>query len=303
MKELLNLPGPWFIAAYLALGVVALMSRPLFRQLCRAVGAADSSGAPASRMTVHEEACLAAGARRACEVAATTLALRHCVQAAPDGRSLQAVGERPTGANELERAVFDSIRKDGTLVPVSAAGQAALQRCTDSLSARGLLHAAGSPRMRCQRIAAGLPLFALAAVGVAKIAIGLQRDRPVGILVALVIVTLAILWFSKGPATARTKLGDKTLEVLHKRNAALKTTLLRRADHVAEADVALAVALFGLSVLAGGPLDWLAVAAAPPPSDSGSSSGDSSSDSSSSSSSCSSGSSCGGGSGCGGCGS
>lgn len=300
MRELLNLPGPWFIAAYLALGVAALMLRPLFRRMCPAASVPTATGA--GELSAHQMAYLAGGARRACETALVSLAQNQSVKPRDGGSGFATEGPRPAAAGELDKAVFDSLKAQGGLVPSGSAGQAALQRLADTLGARGLLHAPGSAHLRCARWAANIPLLALATVGASKIVIGVQRDRPVAILVLLVLATIAFMWFARGPAAVRTRLGNKTLEVLNKRNAALRTTLMRRPADLTGADLSVAVALFGVSVLAGGPYDWVAQTLVPPSSDSGStSSGDSSS--SSSSSSCSSGSSCGGGSGCGGCGS
>jgi len=134
------------------------------------------------------------------------------------------------------------------------------------------------------RLIQTLPLALLFAFGLAKWTIGSMRDRPVGLLTALLVVTAIVGLMRFGLLDRRTRAGKTVLA-----DARFEAARLRRAMPTDEAP--LAVALFGTSVLAGSYLsDFHRMRAAASGSDSGSTGGDSGSGG------------CGGG-GCGGCGS
>lgn len=156
-----------------------------------------------------------------------------------------------------------------------------VQQLRETLVRQGGWHAPQEAR----RIAfhSALPLWLLAGFGSAKIAIGLLRDRPVALLVVLVIATVvaALLFHFKRPGITRA--GRDLLRAQKARHA-----LTLRAPR--KGQLALAVALVGTGVLAGTALAGYHELRHPP--SSGDSGGSSSSDSGSD----------GGGSGCGGCG-
>lgn len=144
---------------------------------------------------------------------------------------------------------------------------------------------------------ARLPVLLLIAFGAIKILVGLSRDRPVGFLVGLVLLTLNLLFIRE--RRRRTRRGDRALALLEDRNAALESTARTAPEQLSPADVALAAGLFGGGALWGAPFSGLAVAGAGP-----AQSKSAWSASSCGGSSCSTGSSCGSscGGGCGGCG-
>lgn len=156
-----------------------------------------------------------------------------------------------------------------------------VQQIREALVRQGGWHAPQQAR----RIAfqSALPLWLLASLGVAKIAIGLLRDRPVALLVILVIATVvaALLFHFKQPGI--TRVGREQLQAQQARHA-----LTLRAPR--RGQLALAVALVGTGVLAGTALAGYHELRHP--SSSGDGGGSGSSDSGSD----------GGGSGCGGCG-
>ncbi|SDD70131.1 TIGR04222 domain-containing membrane protein [Aquimonas voraii] len=156
-----------------------------------------------------------------------------------------------------------------------------VQQVRETLVRQGGWHAPQAAR----RIAfhSALPLWLLAGFGSTKIAIGLLRDRPVALLVFLVIATVvaALLFHFKRPGITRA--GRDLLRAQRARHA-----LTLRAPRKGE--LALAVALVGTGVLSGTALAGYHELRYPP--SSGDSGGSSSSDSGSDS----------GGSGCGGCG-
>lgn len=135
---------------------------------------------------------------------------------------------------------------------------------------------------------AALPLLMLFAFGAAKLMIGLSRDRPVGFLIAFLVVTLIAILCRIFAIDRRTERGTLALA-----EARVRHERLRRAPTTAETGTA--VALFGTVVLAGSAFAMLHQMRAP--SDSGASGGGDGGSSGGDGGGCG-----GGGGGCGGCG-
>jgi uncharacterized protein (TIGR04222 family) len=133
-----------------------------------------------------------------------------------------------------------------------------------------------------------VPLF-----GVVKIFVGISRDRPVTILVVLCIFSVIVAFGGFGRSVYRSRRGDRALGQLKEANAALQFQAGRRIENLAGDDLVLALGLFGMAILAGGPMAGLQTALKPPVNSSGCGGG-------CGSSGCGGG-GCGGG-GCGGCG-
>ncbi len=131
-----------------------------------------------------------------------------------------------------------------------------------------------------------LPYAMLLMFGATKLAIGEARERPVGFLIALLVVTAFLALIRAATIARLTRAGTEALTTARK-----NADRIRRAPRAAE--TAMAVALFGTAVLAGSEFDAFHKLRAAS-GDGGGSGGDSGSDSG--------GSGCGGG-GCGGCGS
>lgn len=176
---------------------------------------------------------------------------------------------------------------DGRLRRIVKRVDPPLRRIRDALRASGLL--LGNGQRWLFGLYCALPFAAVTALGIAKVSIGIARDRPVAILVVLTFLTGAatVLLFTSRPE--RSRAGERTLAELGRRYAHA-----RRAPR--DNDIAIAVALAGTAVLAGTAYADFHEFRTPGSNSGSSSSGDSSSDSCSSDS----GSSCS--SGCGGCG-
>lgn len=293
-----DLPGPLFLALYIGAFIVALVLQARLRALCR--GNAALGRLP--RLTPYEAAYLVQGRERAVETALAKLAHDGTIAPAPEAGSFAIQAPLPEGSDPVLQDVYRELQQGRTrLQALSASTPASLQRIEARLQREGLLMADGTPEAACWRRSGTWPLWAVFALGAVKLGVGLSRGRPVGLLVVLLIVTLLVAWFSRGLPRLSAR-GELVVPELLKRNAALRTTALRRGADLAEADMLLAVALFGSTVLASGALAWVHQAMARPVS-SGSSDGGSSdgggSSCSSGGGSCSGG--CGGG--CGGCGS
>src|SRR5262249_48022862 len=112
-----------------------------------------------------------------------------------------------------------------------------------------------------------VPLFLVLGVvllGVIKILVGLSRNRPVGVLVAVCVATAIVTLLGFARAVHRTRLGDRVLHQIESENGVLWHTAQFRPETLRGADLTLAVALFGTAILAGGPLSHLSRALRPP---------------------------------------
>ena len=125
----------------------------------------------------------------------------------------------------------------------------------EELKQRGLLTDAwyGSPKLWLT----AAPLLAVLMLGLAKISVGIARDRPVAFLVigcAVVAIIMFVGFFRK---PRRTTAGDKILAAARLEYQALRRATEQGAASVEPASLALAVGLFGTTFLAGSPLDQL----------------------------------------------
>jgi hypothetical protein len=104
-----------------------------------------------------------------------------------------------------------------------------------------------------------LVALAVPAIGLVKIFVGLQRDRPVGFLALATVVTLVLglIRFSRQPTLSRA--GGRCLRRARREQAALKANAgyLRQAHSPLAVALPLSVALFGTGVLASGRLSPL----------------------------------------------
>ncbi|WP_257386750.1 TIGR04222 domain-containing membrane protein, partial [Tahibacter caeni] len=275
----LDYDGPTFLLLYFVLiaaciGIVVLVRRR-FR--------GDSDAVPRGpALDTWAVAYLAGGTLRVVDAGVASLLADK--QAQWDARKRRLQVPRPQDVRDYP---LDEIARaaaaDPALPRIVRHVRPRLQRLRDLLCSRGLLLTEG------QRwsigLASALPFALLELLGLAKIAVGIERDRPVGFLLVLTLlvgIATAMLLFRR---PERTRAGDSLLAELNRRHAHA-----RRAPR--DGDIGLAVALAGTTVLAGTAYAEFHESRAANASSSGCSSG--SSCSSDSGSSCS--------SGCGGCG-
>lgn len=301
LSTLLNLSGPSFLVFYGAAFVAVLM---VVRVLKRHVLPGPAPSAGAHRLSAYELASLAGGPARAVTTALARLTHLDVLAPAEGGPGFTVRQPLPAHAHELERALYQEIEQSTvvppTLLTLSRLDERHVQpfeQLNAKLVERGWLVSPTAPRTHWVRMGVAVLWLALIALGVAKLGIGVVRDRPVGILVVLLGIAFVSAWFSWRHIPRLTPRGDAMLGDLSRRNAALRTTLTRGSQsghNVSHEDLLLGVALFGTVVLVDSPLAWME-----PVRPASNSSGDGGS----SSGSCGGGSSCGGGGGgCGGCG-
>lgn len=297
----LDLPGPAFLALYLVLLVSALIIAFMFRRWLVARG---ENQTPVVRLDPYEAAFLSNGRDAVIDTAIAMLVQRQVLKAVSATRSLATSGSLPRDAHPVERAVYQAVARSATPVKeVRAAALWSVEEIGERLKNMGLI--LSDARWRAVRAVPTLIMVAVLALGIAKVFVGLSRNRPVSILVELSFVTvvIALLFFFVRPRA--TPAGEYVLLQLKLDNAALHATARSRPQMLTPGDMAYAIGLFGIGALPFVDDSWteLRQTLNPPPSATSSSgSGNSCSSGSSCSSSSSCGSSCGGGGGCGGCG-
>jgi uncharacterized protein (TIGR04222 family) len=217
--------------------------------------------------------------------------LHHNVLRLENGK-LATGNALPADAAAIERSVFECVATGSTTMEdLRRALGPDIEHYRRRLSQKGLV--VDDFRAPPLRLVPSLVYGAVLLLGVAKIFVGLSRDRPVAFLVLLTLVgSLGFLVLARRPW--RTRLGDATLRALQEEHQALRTTAMAgNASQVLNGrDLALAVGLYGPALLI--PMGYGDLRQIMRPASSGGG-GDSSSSSDS-------GSSDSGGGGCGGCG-
>ncbi|TDR44007.1 uncharacterized protein (TIGR04222 family) [Tahibacter aquaticus] len=276
----LDFSGPEFLLTFGVLMVVCFVVSASLRARLRNTGGDTWPGVPLDAWSV---AYLAGGTARVVDAGVASLLAAGSAHWNAKEQRLDV--PHPNHIDEFplaEIARASAAKTKAGKIPAQLDGMMT-RRLREPLVQRGLL--LDDTQRRRIGLFTALPFLLLTAFGLAKIAVGISRDRPVFflcILTAFAVVMSLRRWFST-PTTSSA--GDQLLRELNQTHAHV-----RRAPR--DGDMALAVALAGTAVLAGtayaGFHDYRSPASSGSSGDSGSSS-------------CSSGDS-GGGGGCGGCG-
>jgi uncharacterized protein (TIGR04222 family) len=163
----------------------------------------------------------------------------------------------PEQAHPLEKDVYQAVdREIGSLLTrVRQNTAASADKLRERLEKLGLI--VPESKAILVRMAPVSLLIAMALFGLAKIFVGVDRDRPVGFLFALVGITILVTVVFGCLPCFRSRLGDATLDKLKHDNAALEYTAGRRSHALTDDDLIMATGLFGVGVLAGGHLGYL----------------------------------------------
>lgn len=229
------LDGSAFLRLFGALFLIAGAASLLIPRLLRAPGRQGPLPEPAAAAL----AVLGGGATRLAEAAAAALLGRGALAIAGKRLVPAAASASPHDAAEAALAGgADNWRQAVRLVQPAAAAT------RGQLVTAGLIASPGD--VRALRLAQTLPWLLLLIFGLARLAQGLERGRPVGFLIlALLLAGVLALWRA-GMVDRLTTAGHDTL-ARHRRQA----DRLRRATTADEAG--LAVALFGTAVIATSP--------------------------------------------------
>jgi uncharacterized protein (TIGR04222 family) len=297
----LDLTGPEFLPLYLILAGMALVCGIGLRLLASMPWSPLTSFSSLARrakvseglqLDPYEVAYLAGGETLAVHAAIAVLVHTSYLSVDTTTRRLHRTKEPEADRHPLEEAVFTFVGPDQGSTVKEIEGN--VRRIVSQSSARpralGLI--LSEDQAMLARLLTTAPLVLVLLLGVAKVFVGISRGKSTEFLVFLCIGTaiLAFLIFKWKPL--RTVRGTFALSKLKEKNTALSYTSRREPGRLAHDDLVLALGLFGMAVLASGPLQDLQRVIHPPPS--------AGSSWTSCGSSC--GSSCGGGCGGGGCG-
>jgi uncharacterized protein (TIGR04222 family) len=274
----LNLRGPEFLSLYLTLLGACVMASLCWRNWHR-LKHEPARSLPTGEVPVWQLAYLRGGPRGVIDTATAHLHEEGFLGWDASSKKLVRLKDEPPDDSLLRTLLPNLCGPTARLAPAEKAGP--VQQLREQLVRYGWWHSEQAAR----RIAllSALPLWLLATFGAAKIAIGVLRERPIVLLVILLMMTIAMALVFQLNRPGATRAGRKLLGVQKARHA-----LSLRAPR--QGQLALAVALGGTAVLAGTALAGYHELRHPP--SSGDGGGSSSSDSDSD----------GGGSGCGGCG-
>jgi len=235
--------GPQFLLLYAALFAVTVPVVVLARR--RALAGPTGAAAPA-RLDPYEAAFLNGGSGLVATTAVTSL-LRDGVLTSTSRRGRRVrLGVRaapPAEAHPVEWATYQLVaaQPDRTLAEVQAAlgREPAVAAVRERLRLGGL---APTPEQRARYRAAGLWFAPLVVLGVARAAAGSANGRPVGFLVALLAVTVAVAVVAALRVPDATALGRRTL-------GRLRAETRRPPVGASPAELGMATALFGAGVL------------------------------------------------------
>jgi uncharacterized protein (TIGR04222 family) len=238
-----GISGPQFLLLYVALFAVTVPVVVLARR--RALAGPPGAAAPA-RLDPYEAAFLNGGSGLVATTAVTSL-LRDGVLTSTSRRGRRVrLGVRaapPAGAHPVEWATYQLVaaQPDRTLAEVQAAlgREPAVAAVRERLRLGGL---APTPEQRARCRAAGLWFAPLVVLGVARAAAGSANGRPVGFLVALLAVTVAVAVVAALRVPDVTALGRRTL-------GRLRAETRRPPVGASPAELGMATALFGAGVL------------------------------------------------------
>jgi uncharacterized protein (TIGR04222 family) len=252
-----DLPGPAFLLLYAAVFAAGLALAAFLRGRSRGPGPGPPSEPPA--LDPYEMAYLADGPRRAVDAALTRLVRDGVLRMEGRPRRLVCQGDLPPGAHPLEKCLRPSSRAKSGRIAEELRRRATAQMEPIRARLRKLGLVVGRVPLLPPAVMLGVALF-----GLIKVVVGAARDKPVGFLVLACIGTVLVALKGFGRPVHRTRRGDRVLAQLKREHAALRETAGARRGDLPSADLSLAVGLFGLGLLAKGPLTGLQTLLRPP---------------------------------------
>jgi uncharacterized protein (TIGR04222 family) len=261
----LDAPGPLFLVMYAGAFMLACALAWAVRSEARGPSAASPKPL---RLDPYAVAYLNGGPVLAVNTAVACLAERGLIDVRRSDATLRAKPDAVAAAagaalEPLERHVLSAAYGTAArkVSEVRAAVAPQVRAIADDLEGQGLLIPAArgaSAQLVCTLVALTVP-----AVGVAKILVGLWRDRPIGYLAAMVVISVpvALLLFARRPH--RTRRGDLALDHLRTTHGDLKSRVRRLVSATTPAAaagdpaLALGMGLFGLALLDGTDLSSL----------------------------------------------
>jgi uncharacterized protein (TIGR04222 family) len=254
-----DLPGPQFLALYAAMVLAGVVLAFIVRRKSR-TPSHDLLEDP--RLNPYEVAHLAGGAPATVNAALARLVNVKALDLDDKGASLHRGGGEYKPVHPLESAILGTAGEAFKVKEVREAAALEVGHIRKRLEDLDL--EMNDEKRRTAGCLPALVLLFIVVLGIVKIAVGVSRNKPIeflGIEVG-VLALAAVLIFAIRPK--RTIRGDRYLERLRLRHAALKTTAGAAPATLQGDDLSMAVGLFGVGVLAGGPMMSLQRALTPP---------------------------------------
>jgi len=250
----MNLSGPEFLLLWFSGAAVAWMLTLILRTLLTSKRSTmPSIDELATRLHPTEVAYLAGGIERAIEAAVTGLHHRGLIEIngsnmtyverpklMPDGMYRGVVAQEEL--SRVEQFVIDHKTARVTELVDEASD---LDRWLETKLKRDYLLVTNPGAVRIQAM---LPMIAWLLFGLAKVFVGVSRDRPVTFLV-LGLALFAYVGVKTAMPGRRTGKGDALLRQLKKRLHALETTATHAPQQLSGADMMLAYGVFGGALL------------------------------------------------------
>jgi uncharacterized protein (TIGR04222 family) len=284
--------GPDFLLFYIVLFAVCFSVAFWLRNRLR-VPVADSR--PAPDLDGYSIAYLNGGRILTVNTAIANLVNQAGMRVDSKSRRATSLVTKPMFTHELERLIYAAARStDGnTISNIRLSAKSAVEPIAETLKERGLVVADAAAKSAIL-LPLTIALIAIA-IGVIKILVGVSRDRPVGFLIVLCVLSLVISLIAFARRPLRSHYGDAVLKQLQERHTGPRT-LGRNISNVPAAEFAMVMGLFGMNALVGSQLGDLRQSLMAPTGNGGSCGGGCGGGS------CGGGCGGGGGGGCGGCG-
>jgi uncharacterized protein (TIGR04222 family) len=242
----LDLTGPEFLTWYLQWFAVAIAAYIALRLILSRTPFANAP--PARELDPFEIAWLRGGPAAVVRAALASLYQRDLIDMV-SGVVTWRADEPTTPLPRIEALVLRSahLGLDASSLANGVADECAAIEAR--LAQEGL--AVGGGQRTALRLIPPLGMTLCMAIGVAKLMVGLSRDRPVGLLVFFLLLSAGLLVWAIGFVPRRTAAGSRLLGELGERHAALRTTMeSSAAESVDPSDVAMAVGLWGATLAA-----------------------------------------------------
>lgn len=247
----LNFRGSEFLRFYLVVvGVSVGLAYYLRLQLHQPT---EVSFEALPQLNVYETAYLAAGGYRAINTAIFNLIQRGHLRLEPETRSLELADDLLEDSHPLEQVIMQAAQSDGHIGQVRPSALLSTKAINRSLETDGLL--LNQTQAKRFRLYPALVIFAVLALGMAKIGVGVLRHKPVGY---LILICIFVGWlgyaFLKEQPLYRSRLGNRLLKTLRSEYSGFRKSASSESAPMPQPQFAVAFAVFGASVLAGSPL-------------------------------------------------
>jgi len=245
-----DLMGPQFLAMYVPATFGAIFGAVVLRYALKIKGGEYTD----VDLSAYDAAYLSGGDSRVVDAAAAKLLVSEVFTTELTQRSIKATGTLPSDADPVERSVFQAVKNHYIskvrdiykyVVPIS-------QGIRPKLVEAGLI--LGDARTAAIRsLCTLIVLCPVVFLGIPKLLLGLSRGKPVGLLIAFILIGLgAALWFFC-QSCIRTARGDAALSFLQAENRALEYSV-RYGSTPTSTELAMATGLFGTTILLTSPL-------------------------------------------------